>query len=202
VLGLLAGIPFASANPLPQSAIIRLVAAPTRADYSWVNRHGGTWAALRRSHEALFLSGQPIADSYPVLARAAQTLSTGCVLRGQWHHCRGVTEPHISVRALRKHIHISFLPNHAMVITATALNRWANARRTMTVVTDDYLFYLWNKGPAGHNPAMLYATLAAPGSRSTDVLKTSGIGALFGALIGVAIGAVVLIPRRRRLRIA
>ena len=48
--------------------------------------------------------------------------------------------------------------------------------------------------------ALLYVSSVAPSSGSADVLETSGLGALFGALIGAGIGAVALIPRRRRLR--
>jgi hypothetical protein len=203
VLGLLAGIPFASANPVYGAiANLRLVAAPSRATYDWVNRHRYEDMPIGRRPEALFLSGQAVASSYPILARAARTLSTGCVLRPHWHHCRPVTEPHMSVRALRRHIHISVLPNHEMVISAEPINRWADSRRTVTAVTASYIDYLSSKGPDGRHPALLYVTSSAPRSRSTDVLQTSGLGALFGALIGIAIGAVALIPRRRRLQMA
>ena len=201
VLGLLAGIPFTSVSPPLQSATFHLVGAPSRPVYSWANRHEDTWMLIGRRSKALFLSGRATASSYPVLARAARTLSTGCVLRSQRHHC-GVKEPHMSVRALRRHIHISLLPNHEIVIKAEASNRWADARRTAAVVADSYIDYLSNKGPDGRHPMLVYVSLAVARSRSTDVLETSGLGALFGALLGYAIGAVALIPRRRRLRTA
>ncbi len=203
VLGLLAGIPFASANPVYGAiATAHLVAAPSRSVYSWVNRHAFDDMPIGRRPERLFLSGQATSITYPLLARAARTLSTGCVRSHPWGGCRRVTEPHVSVRALRSHIHISVLPDHEMVVNVEATTRWADARRTAAVVMGYYMFYLSSKGPEGHHPALLYISLAAPRSRSTDVLETSGLGALFGALIGVGIGAVALIPRRRRLRIA
>jgi len=202
VLGLLASIPFASVSPPLQSATFHLVAAPSRSVYSWVNRHAYSDMIVGRRSEALFLSGPATVTSYPVLARAARTLSTGCVRKHSWGGCRPVKEPHMSVRALRRHIHVSLLPNHEIVIKAEASNRWADAKRTAAVVADSYIDYLSIKGPDGRHPALLYMSLAVARPRSTDVLETSALGALFGALLGYAIGAVALIPRRRRLRIA
>ena len=187
VLGLLAGVPFASVSPPLQTAIANVsLAAP------------GSPASAHAQ--------QAIASSYPVLARAARTI-----------------QPVMSAQALQSHVHISLLSDLRMVINVQASTE-AQATRAAAAVADSYIAYVSSKNapggrmPAGgtvsipaqlmpaeivtiYPPAIMYVSSAAPSSQTTDVLETSGLGALCGALLGAAIGAVALIPRSRRLRI-
>jgi hypothetical protein len=169
VLGLLAGIPFASDNPRLQTvnAAVRL-AVP-----------GGPAGAHAQ---------QAIASSYPVLAHAARTM-----------------RPVMSVQVLQSHIRISLLPDREMVISAQA-NTTFPATRAASAVADSYVAYV--SGKNAHDaittirpPTIMYLATGFALSRSTDVVATSGLGALCGALIGAATGTVVLVPRKRRLRI-
>ena len=197
---MLAGILFASANPplYDAAANVRL-AAPRSVNQDAQHTIDSTLTTLSRNR-------LPSPTSYPVMARAAHWLSSRCVLRPQWHHCRSIIGPHVSVHSLRSHVHISFLPNHEMVINAEAADG-RGARGVLNAVAASYTFYLDShkfyravlRRSGKRQPALLlYLTSAAPRSRSAGVLETSGLGALFGA----GIGAVALIPRRRRLRIA
>jgi hypothetical protein len=110
-----------------------------------------------------------------------------------------------SVQSLQRRIRISFLPSHEMVINAEAADG-SSPRRVLSMVADSYTAYVWQLKGTGwyhkHPPALLYVVPATPRSRSTDVIETSGLGALFGALVGAAVGAVALIPPRRRPRMA
>jgi len=202
VLGVLAGIPFASVSPVYSAAANVRLAAPRSVNQDAQHTIASTLTTLSRNR-------LPSPTSYPVMARAAQMLGSRCVLRPQWHHCRSITGPHVSVYSLRSHVHISFLPGHEMVINAEATDG-RGARGVLDAVAASYMYYLDSnrfyravlRSGKRHPARLLYLTSAAPRSRSTDVLETSGLGALFGALIGAGIGAAVLIPRRRRLRIA
>jgi hypothetical protein len=168
VLGLLAGIPFASVSPPLEASIaaVRLAAPVSPA----------TWQAQ-----------QAIASSYPVLARAARRI-----------------QPGTSVQALQSHVHISLLPDGGMLVNAEASTA-SQAARAAAAVADSYIAYVSSKNAPGetgkvHAPQVLYVSSVALGSGSTDVLETSGLGALWGALIGAAICAGARIPRSRRLR--
>jgi hypothetical protein len=202
VLGLLAGlaVAFASSPPYGASATVRL-AAPRS-----VNQHAGH--VIASGPTTFSVNRLPSPTSYPVLARAVRMLSTRCVPRPRrpWR-CRPIVEPHLSVQALQSRIHISLLPDHEMVINAEATDG-SSARRVRNIVAGSYVFYVWQQERPRwfreHPPEMLYVVPAAPRSGSADVLETSGLGALSGALFGaltcVGIGAAALIPRRRLLR--
>jgi capsular polysaccharide biosynthesis protein len=178
VLGLLAGIPVASVNPpLPSaSATVRLAAPASRA-----TEH----------------AQQAIASSYPVLARAARTM-----------------QPAMSAQALQSHVHITLLGDREMVINAQASNT-SQATHAAAAVADSYIAYVSSRNAPRvtgkvhaaqpmrvgeivmvHAPTVQYVSSVAPSPASANVLETSGLG----ALIGVTVGAVALIPRRRRLR--
>ena len=169
VLGLLAGIPFASVNPPLQTANANVrLAGP------------GSPAGAHAQ--------QAIASSRRVLAHAAR-----------------VIRPIMSVQALQSHIHVSLLPDREMVISAQA-STMLQATRAASAVADSYVAYVSGKNAndatvTTRPPAILYVSSGAAWSRSTDVLETSGLGAICGALIGGTAGTAVLIPRKRRLRI-
>jgi hypothetical protein len=174
VLGLLAGIPFASISPPLQTTTVSLrLAAPD----SPTTAH----------------AQQAIASSYPVLARAARTI-----------------QPVTSVQALQSHVHVSLLPGRVMAISAQA-STGLESQRTADAVVTSYLLYVSSinaRGGTGKIHAarptrveVLYVSSGAPRPGSADVLETSGLGALSGTLVGAGIGAVALIPRRRRLRV-
>jgi hypothetical protein len=183
ILGLLAGIPFATVYPPLQAAIANVrLAAPD----------GPATAQAQRA----------IASSYPVLARAALRI-----------------QPGMSEQALQRHAHISLLPDRVMMINVQ-VSATADAARAAAAVADSYIAYVSSKNAPGvtgrahaarpmrvgettvraHAPQVLYVSSVALGSGSTDVLETSGLGALCGALIGAAIGAGARIPRSRRFR--
>jgi hypothetical protein len=182
VLGLLAGIPVASVSPPLQTTVVNLrLAAPDSP-------------ATARGQMA-------IATSYPVLARAARNI-----------------QPVISEQALQSHVHVSLLHGRVMAISAQASTGLESQRAADAVVTS-YLEYVSSgNAPGGtgnihaarrvrvgetvrvHAPEVLYVSSEAPRPGSSDVLETSGLGALCGALTGATVGAVALIPRRRRLR--
>jgi hypothetical protein len=204
VLGLLAGILFASASPPPYvaSATVRL-AAPRS-----VNQHAEH--VIASAPTTFSMNRLPSPTSYPVLAHAVRMLSTRCVLRPRrpWR-CRPVVEPHLSVQALQSRIQISLLPHHEIVINTEATDG-SSARRVRNIVAGSWVFYVWQQERPRwfreHPPEMLYVVPAAPPrARPAHVLETSVLGALFGALFGAlicaGIGAAALIPRRRLLRI-
>jgi hypothetical protein len=202
VLGLLVGILFASASPpYGASATFRL-AAPRS-----VNQHAQH--VIASAPTTFSMNRLPSPTSYPVLANAARILSTRCVPRPRrpWR-CGTLIEPHLSVQSLQSHIHISLLPDHDMVINAEATDG-SSARRVRNIVAGSYVSYVWQQERPRwfreHPPEMLYVVPVTPRSRSANVLETSGLGALsgalFGALICAGIGAAALIPRRRLLRI-
>jgi Domain of unknown function (DUF1707) len=174
VLGLLAGIPFASVSQPPPTAVLNLLlqaplgAATTQHDLptAWL---GWPPAAV---------TGK-IADSYPVMARAARTM-----------------QPAMTVHALQSEVHISVLPHEpVMVITAQASTE-PEAARAATAVADSYAAFVTGMDRV----TSAISVSVAPVQRSTDVLETSGLGAICGAVMGAGIGAVLLPPRRRRLR--
>ena len=182
MLGLLAGIPVASVNPPQQTTIVNLrLTAPD---------------SLARAH-----AQRAIASSYPVLAHAARLI-----------------RPAMSVQALRSHVHISLLLDREIVVEGQGSTGLASERAADAVV-NSYLAYVSNTNAPGgtgkthaarpmrvggavraHAPEVLYVSSGAPRPGSSDVLETGGLGALCGALIGATIGALALIPRRRRLR--
>ena len=164
LLGLLAGIPFASGSQRLQTAnaTVRL-AAPRSVNQNAQHTIASTLTTLSRNR-------LPSPTSYPVMARAAHWLSSRCVLRPQWHHCRSVIGPHVSVHSLRSHVHISFLPNHEMVINAEATDG-RGARGVLFAVADSYTFYLdsnkfyravLRRSGNRHPALLLYLTSAAP----------------------------------------
>jgi Domain of unknown function (DUF1707) len=156
VLGLLAGIPFASVNQPPPTAVANVL----------MLARGGPAAAQ-----------QEIAGSRPVMARAARTM-----------------QPAMSVQALQSEVHISILPHEpVMAITAQASTE-PEAARAATAVADSDAAYMTK----GQGRGVLSVDSVAPVLRSTDVLETSGLGAICGALIGAGLSAVLLVPRRRR----
>jgi hypothetical protein len=182
LLGLLAGIPFASINPpLPSAdATVRLAAPASPAN--------------ARAQQA-------IASSYPVLARAARTM-----------------QPAMPVQALQSYVHVTLLGHREMVINVQARNP-SRDTHAAAAVANSYIAYVSSKSAPGgsgkihaprpmrvgetvraHTPKVLYVSSVAPRPGSADVLETGGLGAFCGALIGAALGAVTLIPRRRRLR--
>jgi len=182
VLGLLAGIPLASINPPLQTTVVSLrLAAP--------------------DSPATAHAQQAIASSYPVLARAARTI-----------------RPVMSVQSLQSHVHVSLLPGRVMTISAQARTGLESQGDADAVVTS-YLLYVSSTNARGgtgeihaarpmrvgetvrvHAPEVLSVSSGAPHPGSADTLETSGLGALCGAMIGAGIGAIALIPRRRRLR--
>ena len=183
ILGLLAGIPVASFSPPLQTTVVDLrLAAP--------------------DSPATAHAQQAIASSYPVLARAARTI-----------------RPVTSVQALQSHVEISVLPGRVMAISAQASTGLESERAADAVVTS-YLAYVASANAPGGTgkihaartmrvgetvwvdaPKVLAVISQAPRPGSSDVLETSGLGGLCGALLGAAVGAVAGIPRKRRLRI-
>jgi hypothetical protein len=171
VLGLLAGIPFASVSP-PQ-----FIGAGATVNVRLAAPHSPAAAHAQ----------QEIAISQPVLARAARTM-----------------RPVVSVQALRSHIHISVLHDGEMMISSQG-DATFQATHAAGAVAESYVTYVSGKNahdvtvttrPAG----IMYVFSGTLRPGSSDVLETSGFGALCGALIGAA-GAVALIPGKRRLRI-
>jgi hypothetical protein len=169
VLGLLAGIPVASVSAPLQTAIANVrLATPARP---------------ATAHDQ-----QAIASSYPVLARAVQTI-----------------QPSMSVRALQSDLRISLQSERPMVIRVQVSNA-SQATRAAAAVADSYIAYVSSKSaPAAavkvRAPTLQSVSSGAPRPGSADVLETSGLGALSGAMTAAVIRAGALIPRRRRLRI-
>lgn len=171
VLGLLAGIPFASAGRPDQvvqldSHIISIINPPaSNADAA---------AVLARAE-------QYAVSSHPFLERAA-------------------------VQALRSDVNITVRPERipesadwtsVMTITVQASTA-PQARRVANAVVRSYVASNAKYWPL----RALSVSSVTPGPRSTDVLETSGLGAIWGALIGAAIALAIRIPRRRRPRTA
>lgn len=107
-------------------------------------------------------------------------------------------QPAISVQALQSSVRITLQGDRVMVISVRASNA-VPVTRAAAAVADSYVAYVGGKN-APRGTGVQYVSSAAPRPGSADVLETSGLGALCGALIGAAVGAVALIPRRRRLR--
>jgi hypothetical protein len=132
---------------------------------------------------------QQIADSYPVMARAQQQIA-GHILYGIPAR---MVEPAPSVQTLRSEVQISILPHESVMVITAQASTGPEAVRAADAVADSYVAYM-----KYHGPVIYGANVAALGS--TDVQVTSGLGAICGAVIGASIGAVLVIPRRRRLR--
>jgi hypothetical protein len=168
VLGLLAGIAFAAVNPplLTSDAIVLLPPPDIPAV----------------AHNQL-----AIANSHPVLARAAQAV-----------------RPAMSPQALQGQVQVSIVTDRVMQISAQATTA-AQAERAANAVADSYIAYVSSKNAPGGNgkmrPQLLDRAAIVPGtSLFADVLDAAGLGALCGALIG-AIGAVALSRPSRRFRL-
>jgi hypothetical protein len=178
VLGLLAGIPFATQNPplYGASATVRLAAPDSPAT----------------AH-----AQQAIASSYPVMARAARKMQPAMsaqALQSDVHVTLvGDHEMVISVQATP-----GAYPTRAAAAVANTYVAYVSSRNSGKIHT---------AGPMRvselvrfHGPTVQYVSSVAPRSGSADVLETSGFGAVCGALIGAAIVAVALIPGSRRPR--
>ena len=182
VLGLLAGIPFASVSPpLPSAGASVRLAAP---------------ASPATAH-----AQQAIASSYPVLARAARTMQPAMSVQALQSYVHvtllGDREMVISVQARNPSrdtraaaaVANSYIA-HVSSKSAPGRSGKIHAARPMRV----------GETVRVHMPKVLYVSSVAPRSGSADVLETSGLGAFCGALIGATVGAVALFPRRRRVR--
>jgi hypothetical protein len=131
---------------------------------------------------------QQIAGSYPVMARAARL--AGPILAGIPAR---IVAPAPSVQTLRSEVQISILPHESVMVITAQASTGPEAVRAADAVADSYVAYM-----KYHGPVIYGANVAALGS--TDVQVTSGLGGICGAVIGASIGAVLMIPRRRRLR--
>jgi hypothetical protein len=182
ILGLLAGIPFASVSPPLQTTIVSVrLAAPDSA---------GTARAQ-----------QAIASSYPVLARAARTTRPVMSVQALQSYV------HISLlpgRVMAINAQASSGPEAQRAAVAVADSYIAYVSRKNAVGGPGKI-HAARPMRVGATvrvdaPKVLFVSSAAPRVGSADVLETSGLGALCGALIGAVIGAVAVIPRKRRLR--
>jgi|SRR5215469_4543428 len=173
VIGLLAGAGYALDNPpMPASAALVVVLSPATRDVP-------TQVAM--------------AVSRPVLSMALHSSALQ------------QAEPRMSLQTLRSRVQVKALTSTS-VISITAQGRTAiEATGTANAVALSYVAYVSGENTPGGNGRVQAFVLdnaaILPGTPLfTDVLATSGFGALGGALLG-AIGAVALSPRSRRFRI-
>ena len=182
VLGLLAGIPFASVSrPLPSAEANVRLAAP--------------------ASPAAAQAQQAIASSYPVLARAARTMQPAMSVHSLQSHV------HVTLLGDRKMV-ISVQARNASRDTraaAAVANSYVAYVSSPNATRGTGKIHAARSMRVGatvrvHVPKVLYVSSVAPRPVPADVLETSGLGAFCGALIGATVGAVALFPRRRRLR--
>jgi hypothetical protein len=129
------------------------------------------------------------ADSRPVLVKV---LHSSPVQRA---------EPGMSLQTLRSRIQVQLLSSNVILITAQGKTT-AEAVGTANAAADSYIQYADNASRGNRRlwPEVLDPAAIMPGTPLlTYVLATSGLGALCGTLLG-ALGAVVLSPPRRRVR--
>ena len=168
-LGLLAGVGYAVHNP-PLRTSETMVVLPLKTDAR---------------------AQVMIADSLPVLMKV---LHSSTVQR---------TEPGMSLQTLRSRVQVQQLTANVISITAQGKTA-AEAEGTANAVVVSYLAYVGGHNASGGNrktgPQVLDSAAVLPGTPLlNDVLATSGLGALCGALLG-AISAVALSAPRRRVR--
>ena len=173
--GLLGGITVAAASPrtLTSDAVVLL---PTPASPAAPHHHQAAYVRVT-PHRQL-----AIARSQPVLAHAAEGLN-----------------PAMSVQALRRDVHLTLLTNSVLQISAQAATA-VQAQAVANAVAMAYSGYASKNVPRADRPMLLDpATIVPQPSLAADILDSSGLGALCGALLG-AIGAIAVSRPRRRFR--
>ena len=107
----------------------------------------------------------------------------------------------MSVQALQSHVRVRLVTKDVMMITAQATTA-PQAERSANAVVHSYIDHVNDNAPGGNRKlraVLLEPAGIAPGpSQFADVLDTSGLGAMLGALLGAT--AAVALTRPRRLR--
>jgi hypothetical protein len=174
VLGLLAGVAVAAASPPLQTSQALVIAQPPPA-----------------ANPAEYAATQAYIAESPLILRAT-ALQMGSAM---------------SLQALASDVQVTAVTDHVLAISMHSTNG-RQAEKAVTAVARSYISYVSERAQVTKEPAdtgtaqMLQMTSRATGpSLTAQILKTSGIGALIGALLA-AIGALITLSRpRRRFRI-
>jgi hypothetical protein len=170
VLGLLAGVVVAAANPPLRTSQVEVELQPAAA-----------------ANPAPYAATQVlIAESFPILGAAGRQM-----------------DPAMPAQVLASDVQVTAVTDQILAISVHSTNG-RQAEKAATAVARSYISYVsehahFSKEPADAGTATLLeiASPATGPSLTAQILKTSGIGALLGALLA-AIGALITLNRARR----
>jgi hypothetical protein len=151
---------------------------------------------LRTSSAVVLLSG-PLT---PATARVQLALATGHAVLVPAEQAAGSA---MSAHAFQSQLRVSLVTRNVMAITARATTA-AQAARAGNAVAHSYIADVNGNAPGGNRQlraVLLDKAVITPGpSQFADVLDTSGVGTLCGALLGATAAVTLTRPRRLRMR--
>jgi Domain of unknown function (DUF1707) len=151
-----------------------------------------------RTSQALVIA-QPPAAANPETYVATEVLiaDSPVILRSAAHQMGSA----MSMQALARDVQVTAVTDHVLAISVHAANG-RQAEKAVTAVARSYISYTNGQhADAGTATLLQMASRATGPSLTAQILKTSGIGALIGAVLA-AIGALIVLSRpRRRIRI-
>jgi Domain of unknown function (DUF1707) len=168
VLGLLAGVAVAVANPPLRTSQVEVELQPPPA-----------------SNPIPYAATQVlIAESFPILGAAGRQM-----------------DPAMPAQALASEVQVTAVTDEVLTISVHSANG-GQAEKAVTAVARSYISYVSAHGAGAGSALVLEMASRATGSSLTaQILRTSGTGALTGAVLA-GIGALITLSRsRRRFRI-